>query len=519
MARNARDAARALTGAEPGRLIRADRPAPVEPRETVFLFPGQGGQHVGMAEQLYRRYPGFRADIDACAELAAPALETDLRQVLFPDPERAEAVAAARRGLATMAIGQPAVFAVEYALARLWQSWGVRPGAVLGHSLGAYPAAAIAGVLSLPDAMALVLARGRLLGSVGPGAMLALPLSVEQLGPRLGAELSVAAVNGPGQCVVAGRPDAVRGLQEALAAEGVEGQLLHISTAAHSHLVEPLLADFEKQVAEVRPQPPELPWISDRSGALVSADEVTDPSFWSGHLRHTVNFSAALGTVLGSGDAALIEVGPGRTLAGLARRHPECAEDRPVVACMPHPADETDGSAVLLDAVGRLWQAGVGIDWSALHADRRPLRVPLPTYPFERRSLRIDRAPAPRPVPRAEPQPLGTPLVTQPAPQPDPQPMAQPEPRPVPRPVADAGQWATTTEQVVAAAFRSILGVERLDGHRSFFELGGDSMLASRVAAVLRRELDQPVGVRTVFRTPTVAGLAAALDQQRAAGR
>jgi phthiocerol/phenolphthiocerol synthesis type-I polyketide synthase E len=487
------DVVRALTGEDPGRLTGGQEPVSAEPREAVFLFPGQGGQHVGMAGELYHRHAGFRADIDACAELAAPGLGCDLREVLFPDATDPAAVAAAHERLATMEIGQPAVFGVEYALARLWQSWGVRPSAVVGHSLGAYAAAAIAGVLSLPDAMTLVLARGRLLGSVTSGAMLALPLPAAALAPRLGADLSVAAVNGPGQCVVAGHADAVRALREELAAEGVEGQLLHISTAAHSHLVEPLLADYEKQVAQVRPMPPAITWISDRTGLPVAAGEVMDPAFWSGHLRHTVNFSAALATVLGDGDAALVEVGPGRTLGGLARRHPAYRAARPVVASMPHPADEVTGTEVLLGAAGRLWQSGVTVDWAALHAGTRRRRVALPTYPFERTAFRLDRAPQAA-VPQA----------------------AVPVPRTAP---ADPGEWSTRTEAAVAAAFRSILGVERVDGHRSFFELGGDSMLASRVAAVLRRELDLPVGVRTVFKSPTVVALAGAIDEQRAGAR
>ncbi len=486
------DARRALSGAEPGRLVTAALPAPAEPRGTVFLFPGQGGQHVGMAEELYRLHPAFRADFDACAELAAPRLGLDLRTVLFPDQGDARAVEGARERLATMAVGQPAVFSVEYALARLWQSWGVRPTAVVGHSLGAYAAAAIAGVLSLPDAMTLVLERGELLGSVPSGAMLALPVPVERLEPSLGPRLSVAAVNAPGQCVVAGPLDAVRDLQERMAAEGVDGRLLHISTAAHSHLVEPMLDTFEKQVAQVELRAPRIEWISDRTGRPVTAREATDPAFWAEHLRHTVNFSAAMETVLGAGDAALVEVGPGRTLCGLARQQPAYTADRPVVASMPHPADEVAGPAVLLDAVGRLWQAGVPVDWSGVHSGERRRRVPLPTYPFERRRLRIDL-----PEDSAAGETTG----------------GQQEQGAV------AEEWASATEAVVAAAFRSILGVPRVDGHSNFFELGGDSMLASRVAAVVRRELEVKIGVRSVFKAPTVVGLARLLDEQPAGQR
>lgn len=504
VADSSRDAVRALSGQDPGRLVTASRPASTAPRETVFLFPGQGGQHVGMAEELYRSTPAFRADIDECAELAGPQLGVDLRTVLFPDSRDEAAVQAARQRLATMRVGQPAVFSVEYALARLWQAWGVRPAAVIGHSLGAYAAATIAGVLSLPDAMSLVLERGRLLGELPAGAMLALSLPVEELEPRLGSELSVAAINAPRQCVVAGPIGAIHALQQQLAAEGVDGQLLHISTAAHSSLVEPVLAAYEKRVAAVRLKPPAIPWISDRTGRPVSPDEALDPAYWSAHLRHTVNFSAALATAFGHGagghragghgvgghsERALLEVGPGRTLCSLARQHPAYVPGLPVVASMPHPSDEIPGPAVLLTAAGELWQAGVPVDWAAVHTGERRRRVPLPTYPFQRRRWRID-----------QPDELDSPDGS--APQPD--------------GMAEA-VWATETQAAVAAAFRSILGTDRLgEGHRSFFELGGDSMLAARVVAILRRELGVSLGVRSIFRAPTVVALAGAIDDQQA---
>ena len=517
VATDGQDAVRALTGADPGRLDAQADPAPAEPRGTVFLFPGQGGQHVGMARELHQQYPLFRSELARCAELAAPQLGFDLREVLFPDATD-EAEAEAERRLATMAVGQPAVFAVEYALARLWQSWGVRPTAVLGHSLGAYAAATVAGVLSLSDAMTLVLARGRLLGTLAGGAMLALPLPQRELLPRLGPELSVAAVNGPAQCVVAGHAEAVAALQAELAAEGVDGQLLHISTAAHSHLVEPLLAEFEQQIAQVSPRPPELPWISDTTGAPVTAEQVLDPAFWSGHLRHAVNFSAALETLLDRGPEALLEVGPGRTLSGLARRHPACESTRPVVPSMPHAADSADANAVLLGAVGRLWQRGVDVDWSAVNPGAHR-RVALPGYPFEHRSLRLEREPgaAPRVIaPRAGTATANTAAANTAAANTA---TAGTAPATVPSAAEPAatGQWSTATEAAVGAAFCSVLGVERPDGHRSFFELGGDSMLASRLAAVLRAELGVPVGMRTVFGSATVTSLAEAIDRLRTA--
>ncbi|NUT98676.1 MAG: type I polyketide synthase, partial [Saccharothrix sp.] len=299
---------------------------PVQDRapEVAFLFPGQGGQHVGMGRELYEREAVFRAEFDRCADLVLPGI--DLRDVVFRgDAER----------LATMSVGQPAVFAVEYALAQLWMSWGVRPAAVVGHSLGAYAAAAVAGVLSVEDALSLVVERGRLMDSIPAGAMLAVPLPEADVTPLLGG-LSLAAVNGPAQCVVAGPLSEVDELRVRLAGAGVDGRLLRISTAAHSTLVEPVLKGFEKKVAGVTLHPPVIPWMSDRTGRFVTADEATDPAFWSAHFRETVRFADALAAL--PADLALVEVGPGRTLSGLARQ--QSAPERVVVASMPHPAED-----------------------------------------------------------------------------------------------------------------------------------------------------------------------------------
>ncbi|MFD9739126.1 type I polyketide synthase [Umezawaea sp. NPDC059074] len=440
-------------------------------RRAAFLFPGQGGQHVGMARELYAHEPVFRAEFDRCADLVLPELGVDLRTALFGLDTEA---GAAR--LSTMDVGQPAVFSVEYALARLWMSWGVTPSVVAGHSLGAYAAATIAGVLSVPDAVALVLERGRLLGSLPDGAMLAIPLPENEVTPLLGTELSLAALNGPRQCVVAGPVSAVDDLRRRLVEDGVEVRLLRISTAAHSSLVEPVLNGYERRVAGVRLHAPEIPWISDRTGTFVTAEEATDPAFWSAHLRETVRFADTLDTLLRHDDSALVEIGPGRTLTGLARQHPARSADRTVVPTMPHPADETSGPHVLMTAVGTLWQAGVAVDWEAVHEGERRYRTPLPTYPFEGRRFRLDL--------------------------PDDEPDA----------VEDVVTSTTPTEAAVAAAFGTILGLREVDVDDDFFDLGGDSLLAARIVALLRRDLGAEVVVRSLFRAPTVAALARLID-------
>ncbi|MFC4072467.1 type I polyketide synthase [Actinoplanes subglobosus] len=457
--------------------------SPDRPRPVAFLFPGQGGQYPGMAADLYTYEPVFRAAVDRCAHLAEPRLGFDLRTMIYPD---AAGRATAADRMTGMLGGQAAVFTVQYALAALWRSWGVEPDLVLGHSLGAYAAATVAGTLDVADALALVLHRGRILGDLPSGAMLAVSLPEDELAPMLSDDLSIAAVNGPRQCVVTGPADRVAAVRDALTARDVEARLLHISAAAHSALVDPALPAFEKIVAGVTLRPPGLPWISDRTGQPVTAGQACSPSYWSEHLRHTVHFDAALRTLFASGEHALLEIGPGRTLATLARRHPECGTDRPVVASLPHAADDAGGGGpTMMAALGRLWQHAVPVDWAAVHAGDEPRRTPLPTYPFERQRFRLTAGDSPATVAVAE------------------------DGDDFEAPVGDL-------EETVAAAFGEVLGLDDVGRHDNFFDLGGDSLVAAQYCRLVRDSTGARLTVRAVFEAPTVARLAEELTRMSA---
>ncbi|TQC41326.1 acyltransferase domain-containing protein [Rhodococcus sp. WS4] len=413
----------------------------------------------------------------------------DLRAVLYPEVGDGAAGARASDRLGSMRVSQTALFAVEYSLARLWQSWEVTPQVVLGHSLGAYAAATVAGVLSLPDAVTLVLERSRLLDSLPAGAMLAVALPERELEPLLTDDVSIAAVNGPAQCVVTGPAADVDTLHARLVDQGAEANVLRISAAAHSVLVETVAAEFEDRVAQVTLNPPAIPWISDTTGSPVTDRDACDPAYWRRHLRHTVRFADAMSTLLGSPEwceSALVEMGPGQTLSALARRHPGYRADHVLVSSLPHPADPADSAAVAMGAVGRLWQAGVPISWARLHDGARRLRTPLPTYPFDRRRFRLGPG--------------------------DTDPGSSPE-MPAPKPISCAPAIPDgDAKQVVAAAFADVLGLSEVGTDDSFFDLGGDSLMAARLITAVRRTLGAELTVGAIFRAPTPAQLAAVID-------
>jgi phthiocerol/phenolphthiocerol synthesis type-I polyketide synthase E len=398
-------AARAALRGEPGVPDQAGRPGAAAgwtmsahasgQAGVAFLLPGQGAQRAGMAAGLYRTRPAFRAELDRAADLLAPHLDVDLRQLLLPQPQEPEQAA---QLLGRTRYTQPALFAVEYALARLWIGWGVQPAALLGHSIGEWVAACLAGVFSLEDALALVALRGRLIDELPQGAMLAVPIPAAELEPLLGAELALAAENAADRCVASGPAAAIADLERRLAAHGIAGQRLRTSHAFHSPALEPAAAPLARAVSAVARRQPAIPFVSNLTGTWILADEATDPTYWGRQMLAPVRFAAGLRTLAaGLPDNVLLEVGPGESLSRLARR--ELREHaQPVVSSLPE-QQGADDQEHLLRAAARLWLAGAPLDPHALTAHERRRRVALPTYPFERQRYWMPRPSHDRRVP------------------------------------------------------------------------------------------------------------------------
>jgi len=374
--------------------------------ELVFLFPGQGAQHLQMGRALYAQAPLFRSLVDQCAEKLRPRLGLDLRHCLFPSASD-ERVAA--ESLAQTALTQPALFVVEYAMAQLWMSWGLQPTAMLGHSVGEYVAACLAGVFSLEDALDLIAERGRLMQALPTGAMTAVAMAESALPPEVLAQgCSLAAVNAEGLCVLAGPVACIAAAEQLLQARGVGVRRLQVSHAFHSAMVEPALPAFEAALARVTLHPPRLPFISNLSGRFITAEEATSPAYWVRHLRGTVRFADGLDSLLATPGRLLLEVGPGEVLTSLARRHARAGEAAALLASQPHPREQAQAEAHLAGTLARLWQAGAPLDWAACRlAEARPCRVPLPGYPFERQRHWVEAGPVASLAPvTAGPRPL-----------------------------------------------------------------------------------------------------------------
>jgi acyl transferase domain-containing protein/acyl carrier protein len=378
--RDAADAAQALRrGGTSGSVV-----DPATERSVVFLFSGQGSQYPAMARELYRDEPSFRADVDECCDALTPLLGCDLRTLLFAEEGSGEAAR-----LKETRFTQPALFVVEYAMARLWMGWGIRPAAMLGHSVGEYVAACLAGVFSLEDALALVATRGRLMQALPAGAMLAVPLSEAELTPLLGAGLSIAAVNAPGSCVASGPVDAIAALEARLAGTGAAVRRLETSHAFHSAMMDPVLDAFAAAVANTARRAPVVPFISNLTGTWITEDEATDPQYWVRHLRQAVRFAAGAAELLKDANRVFLEIGPGRTLASLLRQQP-AARGRTILTSLRHPQESRADLAFALDTLGQLWRAGVAVDWAGFAGTESRRRVPLPTYPFERKRYWIE---------------------------------------------------------------------------------------------------------------------------------
>ncbi|MFN6461433.1 MAG: acyltransferase domain-containing protein [Nostoc sp. DedVER02] len=379
-------------------------------RPVAFMFPGLGTNYVNMAGELYQVEPLFQKQIDYCCEFLKPLLGQDLRDVIYPhrtqqyqqSPQenspgldlrkmlgRSQTPADAKILAATSLLNQtylaqPAIFVIEYALAKLLISWGIRPAAMIGYSIGEYVAATLAEVLSLDEGLTLIAARAQMIQKLPRGAMLAVPLSQAEIFPLLNDKLSLSAVNGPSMGVIAGETTAIEVLEKQLTQKGLACRRLETSHAFHSHLMEGATSDLRDLVTTFNLQSPKIPYISNVTGTWITGAEATNPDYWVKHLCQPVLFAPGIQELWKKEYPILLEVGPGQTLGSFAL---QCIENNPAVSQIILPSlrysyDRKPDLAFLLKTLGRLWLAGVQIDWAGFYAQEHRHLIPLPAYLF-----------------------------------------------------------------------------------------------------------------------------------------
>ena len=465
------------------------------PGEVVFQFPGQGAQYLNMGRALYEHEAVFQQAVDECADLLGAYLDTDIRRVIHPETVDSEA----EQLLKNTRYTQPALFVTEYALARLWMSWGIEPSVLCGHSVGEFVAAHLAGVFSLPDALKLIATRGQLVSELPRGSMLAVRKEATAVQALMPPTLSMAAINSHKLCVVAGPDEHIADFARLLDEQNVPNQALATSHAFHSAMMDPIVQTFVEVVKQVVLNRPQKPIVSTVTGTWLTDAQATDPQYWARHLRSTVRFADALDTIFTEENPLLLEVGPGHTTATLARQQ---ADNKSIVALAGlanHPDWPTTCQSILT-TLGQLYQNGIRPDWNAFYLGQQRVKLNLPTYVFDRKRCWVDPVQTQKPVPET-PALAGLPIHTS---------LVSFLPDPL-IPMRKATLLNTINKLLEEASGIDMNGVSP---DQSFLEIGLDSLLLTQVAITLKKEFGLPITFRQLtsdYTTPEQ--VAAYIDQ------
>lgn len=415
--------------------------------QVVFMFSGQGSQYSKMAQGLYQSEPVFRKSVELCRKHINEIINIDILEHVFADTQT----------INETRLAQPALVTIEYAMAQLMMSWGIKPQVMIGHSIGEYVAACLAGVFTLEDALRIVCLRGRIISELGSGAMLAARLD-EAKAQNCGDGCSIAAVNSPDMLVFAGTFDEIDRLARKLEADKVYNKRLKTSHAFHSHMMEPAMAEFRSEMNKIVLSAPSISFISGLSGKY-AGEEVCETEYWVRHLRETIRFGDGMKTLLDDGYRLFVEMGPGNGLCTFVSHYEKQYDIYPPAATIRHPNEEIEDDEKLMNALGQIWMGGAELNWDLFYANEKRYRLPLPTYPFEHKRYWIDIND--ENVQRLE------------------EPEYQFDKNIKPLQITTFAEACTSVSEV----WKELLGIEDIEENESFFDVGGDSIMLIKLHA------------------------------------
>ncbi len=457
--------------------------------EIVFMFPGQGSQYVNMGRELYDAEPAFKAAVDECIDLLKDTPQADIFEIIYP----AEVDETSAQKIKNTFYTQPAIFIMEYAMAKLWMSWGVQPTIFTGHSIGEFVAAHFAGVFSLKDALLLISTRAKMVSEVEKGSMLSVRTDANQLKMFLPEGLSIAAINSNKLCVVAGPDKLVESFAAKLEEMEIPGRLLHTSHAFHSAMMDDIVKPFEDAVRSVTLHPLIKPLVSTVTGQWMTEAEAVDPSYWARHLRKTVRFADAVDTLQESEGRILLEVGPGTVLATLSRQQVS-NKATPIITGFEKNETTTEYYSVLR-ALGQLWLNGIALDWKAFYDGQQRIKLTLPVYAFDRKRYWLE-------APISQSSINDTNEI---------QPLTEPD-----NTILENTQMR---QEVLTNKLRELfedasgIEIDPAAADVNFLEIGFDSLLLTQIATNLKKEFQVPITFRKLFEEyNTIQLLAAYLD-------
>jgi amino acid adenylation domain-containing protein len=459
----------------------------------VFMFPGQGAQYVNMGKGLYQSDKVFKDTVDHCAEYLNPVLELDIRDLLYPETNNEESAKKLEQTVYT----QPALFIVEYSLAQVLLNKGIHPASMIGHSIGDYVAACLAGVFNLEDTLYIIAMRARQMQKQEPGSMLSVRSNESEISKYLNDDVCLAAINSPNLLVLSGPTEKVKELSDKLTEVKIENRMLFTSHAYHSKMMEPAIPPFVAGFEKIKLNKPSAPFISSMTGNWITDEQATDPNFWAQQLRNTVRFSTGILELQKKDNLVMIEIGPGRALSTMASQHRKEKGNQTVITTLIQPNENNDDTTNVLNAIGKLWTSGLKIEWDNFHANKKRKRLHLPAYQFDHKSYWIEvqkngqdsySRDISKQIPRKAKKLVKKPGVK----------------KVVQQNVMTRKEYITN---IIKDVLEELSGIKKtdLDETKSFLELGFDSLFMTQISLAFQKKFEMKITLRQLLETtPTI---------------